>query len=160
MSLAVAANLCQLADVIYRKNPSVKEIDFFSAQDNAILGMAEYVALSNMRDGTDNANKEGNFLVTASQMPFTEYHHCPGTTMQGDDNLHTTISELYRGECRPGWEIIIAHYKSLGKGFVYSKQIADKIRPEGGAGEPINRYGHNSGAFDQIGWGTLMLYQE
>ena len=37
--------------------------------------------------------------------------------------------------------------------------MADKIRPEGGSGEGLNRYGDNSGAFDQLGWCTLMLYQ-
>lgn len=34
------------------------------------------------------------------------------------------------------------------------------MRPEGGVGETANRYGSNSGAFDQLGWATLMLYRE
>ncbi|MBQ9669046.1 MAG: alginate lyase family protein [Prevotella sp.] len=159
MSLAVCAHLCQMAYSLYQQNPSVKELDFFAADDNAVLKMAEYVALSNLRNGTDDANKTGSFLVTATQMPFTEYHHCPGASSATDDNLHTQLSETDRGGARPGWEIILAHYKSLGSGFVYTKQMADKIRPEGGAGEPANRYGMNSGAFDQIGWNTLMLYK-
>ena len=157
MSLAVCAHLCQMAASLYEGNPMVKELDFFGADDNAVLHMAEYVALSNLRDGSDNANTSGNFIIEASKMPFTEYHHCPGSSAT-DDNLHTMLSVEQRGGCRPGWEIIVAHYKKLGSGFVYSKKMADKIRPEGGAGEPANRYGSNSGAFDQIGWGTLMLY--
>ena len=65
------------------------------------------------------------------------------------------------GEVRPGWEILYNHYartKGLGSGYKYAKQLADKMRPEGGSGDA--RYGANSGAFDQLGWGTLMLYQE
>ena len=38
------------------------------------------------------------------------------------------------------------------------RQFAEKLRPEGGPGDA--RYGNNSGAYDQLGWGTLMLYQE
>jgi len=33
------------------------------------------------------------------------------------------------------------------------------MRPEAGA-DGSSRYGTNSGAFDQLGWGTLMLYRE
>ena len=159
MSTAVCLHLCQMAWSLYQGNPNVKELDFFSAEDNAVLHMAEYVALSNLRNGTDNANAVGTFLVTAQQMPFAEYHHCPGSSAAGDDNDHIQLSEEQRGGARPGWEIVLARYKSLGSGFAYSKMMADKIRPEGGAGEPLNRYGTNSGAFDQIGWNTLMLYQ-
>ena len=160
MSTAVCLHLCQMAWSLYQGNPDVKELDFFSADNNAVLHMAEYVALSNLRDGTDNANSVGTFLVTSQQMPFTEYHHCPGSSASGDDNDHIQLSEEQRGGARPGWEIVLNRYKSLGSGFVYSQMMADKIRPEGGAGEPLNRYGTNSGAFDQIGWNILMLYQE
>lgn len=158
MSTMVCLHLCQMAYSLYQLNPTVKELDFFAAEDNAVLHMAEYVALSNLRDGTDNANQTGTFLVTATQMPFTEYHHCPGASSSSDDNLHIQMADdTSRGSIRPGWEIILAHYGT--NGTKYAKQMADKIRPEGGAGEPANRYGNNSGAFDQIGWNTLMLYQ-
>ena len=156
MSMAVCAHLCQMAYSLYQQNKTVEALDFFAANDNAVLHMAEYVALSNLRQGTDNKNAEGQFIVTAQQMPFAEYHHCPGASNATDDNLHTQLSETDRGGARPGWEIIVAHYSS---GNVYSKRMADKIRPEGGAGEPANRYGNNSGAYDQIGWNTLMLYK-
>ena len=165
MSTMVCGTLCQLAYSLYRQNPSVEKLDFFAANNNAVLHMAEYVALSNLRDGTDRRNATGVFLVTAATMPFTEYHHCPGASSAGDDNLHTQMTEEQAsgkprtGETRPGWEIFLAHYKDLGTGYKYVKQMADKIRPEGGAGEQENRYGDNSGAFDQLGWNTLMLYQ-
>ena len=155
MSMAVCAHLCQIAYQLYLKNPSVTKLDFFAAEDNAVLHMAEYVALSNLRNGMDNANKTGNYIIAATQIPFTEYHHCPGASSSSDDNDHITLSEEQRGGCRPGWEIILAHYGN--NGTAYTKKIADKIRPEGGAGDA--RYGSNSGAFDQIGWNTLMLYK-
>ena len=159
MSTAVCLHLCQMAWSLYQQNPLVTQLDFFSAEDNAVLHMAEYVALSNLRDGSDNANNTGTFLVTAQQMPFAEYHHCPGASSADDDNLHIQLSEEQRGGARPGWEIVLNRFRNNGSGFTYSKMMADKIRPEGGAGEPEARYGVNSGAFDQIGWNTLMLYQ-
>ena len=55
---------------------------------------------------------------------------------------------------------IYAKVANVGSGYTYAKQFADKLRPEGGVGEPENRYGTNSGAFDQLGWATLMLYRE
>ena len=66
-----------------------------------------------------------------------------------------------RGSCRPGWEIYYNHYAKvlgLSSGYKYAKQFADKMRPEAGTGD-TDRYGDNSGAFDQLGWGTLMLYR-
>ena len=53
-----------------------------------------------------------------------------------------------------------AKIKGLSSGYKYAQILADKMRPEGGAGETANRYGSNSGAFDQLGWATLMLYRE
>ena len=47
--------------------------------------------------------------------------------------------------------------KGLTSGYIYVQKMANKLRPECGAGD--SRYGDNSGAFDQLGWGTLMLYR-
>ena len=156
MSTAVCLHLCQMAYSLYQKNPTVSQLDFFAAEDNAVLHMAEYVALSNLLDGNDNANKVGSYIIPTYQMPFNEYHHCPGGN-RDDDNDHVQLSDEQRGGCRPGWEIILNRFRIQGTGFVYSKRMADKIRPEGGSGD--SRYGSNSGAFDQLGWNTLMLYQ-
>lgn len=156
MSTAVCLHLCQMAYSLYQKNPSISQLDFFTAENNAVLHMAEYVALSNLLDGSDNANSTGSYLIPAYQMPFAEYHHCPGGN-RDDDNDHIQLSDEQRGGCRPGWEIILNRFRGQ-SGFIYSQRMADKIRPEGGSGD--SRYGSNSGAFDQLGWNTLMLYQE
>ena len=161
MSAAVAANLAQMAWTLYQTNPSVGQLDFFSAKDNALMQMAEYVALSNLRNGSDNANKEGSWLVAASQMPFEQFVYCIGCTCKDKNHgaTHTVCADdTGRGSMRPGWEIFYAHYKSV-SGHKYLEQAAQKLRPEGGAGEGAGRYGDNSGAFDQLGWATLMLYQ-
>ena len=161
MSTAVAGNLAQMAWALYQSNPSVKELDFFSAKDNALLQMAEYVALTNLRSGTDNANKEGSWLIAAAQMPFEKFVYCIGCTCKDKNHgsTHTQCADdTGRGGMRPGWEIFYAHYKST-PSHKYVEQAASKLRPEGGAGEGLNRYGDNSGAFDQLGWATLMLYQ-
>ena len=168
MSLAVTANLCQMAYTLYQFNKDVDQLDFFAANDNAVMKMGEYVALCNLKDGTDNANEQGAWVINSmDQMPFTVYEYCqPGCGCR--DTKHGAVHEMPagdeqsgHGEVRPGWEILYNHYartKGLGSGYKYAKQLADKMRPEGGSGDA--RYGANSGAFDQLGWGTLMLYQE
>ena len=166
MSAMVAANLAQMAYSLYENNKlnaDVSKLDFFAADDNALMKLGEYVALSNLRNGSDDANKEGQWIVNASDMPFNKYVYCTGCTCK-DKNHGATHTQLAddsgRGGVRPGWEILYNHYnkvKGLTSGFKYVKQMADKMRPECGAGD--SRYGSNSGAFDQLGWGTLMLYR-
>ena len=156
MSTAVCLHLCQMAYSLWQQNASITQLDFFTAEENAVLHMAEYVALSNLLNGNDNANSTGSYLIPAAQMPFKEYHHCPGGN-RDDDNDHMQLSDEQRGGCRPGWEIILNRFRGQ-SGFIYSQTMADKIRPEGGSGD--SRYGSNSGAFDQLGWNTLMLYQQ
>lgn len=165
MSAMVAANLAQMAYTLYTKNPTVTQLDFFSANDNALLKMGEYVALSNLRNGTDNANKDGQWIIAATEMPFNTYYYCVDCTCRDKKHgaTHTQLAnDERRGGIRPGWEIYYTHYKrikGMSSGFAYVKQFADKLRPECGVGEAQNRYGTNSGAFDQLGWGTLMLYR-
>ena len=159
MSMMVTAELCQMAWSLYQANPSVPQLDFFSASDNAVLKMGEYVALSNLKSGTDKENKEGAWLVSQSKMPFEKFVYCTNCTCRDKNHgaTHTMMADdAGRGGVRPGWEILLAHYKGV-SGHKYIQQMADKLRPEGGSGD--NRYGGNSGAFDQLGWNTLMLYQ-
>ena len=169
MSTAVAANLCQTAYSLYQSNTSVPELDFFATDDNAIMKMGEYVALFNLKEGgSDNANQTGTWLMTqAENMPFTEYHYCVDCTCQDKNHgaIHTVAAnDEGRGKPRPGWEIFYNHYahvKGLESGYVYAQKYAERLRPEGGPGEAnTERYGTTSGAFDQLGWCTLMLYRE
>lgn len=164
MSAMVAANLAQIAYTLYTYNAGIEQLDFFAAEDNALLHLGEYVALSNLRNGTDNANEEGTWIIAATSIPFQTYNYCVGCTCKDQSHgaVQTQVADdTGRGGVRPGWEIYYNHYHriaGLSSGFTYVKQFADKMRPECGAGD--DRYGSNSGAFDQLGWGTLMLYQE
>lgn len=164
MTVAVTANLCQMAYTLYQSNPSVEKLDFFKANDNAIMAMGEYTALFNLKDGSDNANSLGAWLITADKMPFNKYEYCVNCacTNKTHGATHTGVADdTGRGGIRPGWEILYNHYakvKGISSGYKYAKQMADKMRPEGGVGD--SRYGSNSGAFDQLGWGTLMMYRE
>jgi hypothetical protein len=160
MSVGVTANICQMAWTLYQSNPTVKELDFFAANDNAIMKMGEYVALFNLRNGNDNKNASGSWLVSTSQMPFEKFEYCINCSCRDKNHgaIQTQAADEQRGSIRPGWEILLAHYKNV-SGHKYIEQMANKIRPEGGSGEPEMRYGDNSGAFDQLGWCTLMLYQ-
>lgn len=164
----------QMAYSLYEQNKlnaDAAKLDFFAANDNALLKLGEYVALSNLRNGSDNANKEGQWLVNASDMPFNKYVYCTGCTCKDQNHgaAHVALADNKvengketggRGEVRPGWEIFYNHYakvKGLTSGYIYAEKMAKKLRPECGAGD--SRYGDNSGAFDQLGWGTLMLYR-
>lgn len=167
MSAMVTANLAQMAYSLYEQNKlnaDAAKLDFFAANDNALLKLGEYVALSNLRNGSDNANKEGQWIVAAANMPFNKLEYCVGCSCRDKNHsaVHTSLADdAGRGSVRPGWEIYYNHYakvKGLTSGFIYVKQMADKMRPECGSGD--SRYGNNSGAFDQLGWSTLMLYRQ
>ena len=161
MAIVVAAQLAQSAWALYEDNPDYMELDYFSSNDQALLRMAEYNAMANLKDGTHadivaTGKQGGNWLYTVAQIPFTvagpwcsNKSHEAGKTQNG-------FGEQDRGQLRPGFEIFYKHYKNDACYFV--KKFADVNRPECGSGDA--RYGSNSGAFDQIGWGTLMLYQE
>lgn len=164
MSIAVTGNLCQMAYTLKKCNPSINELDFFAANDNALMKMGEYTALFNLRNGSDQLNQNGAWLVAAKNMPFKEYKYCVSCSCSsGHSAIHTSVADdTGRGNLRTGWEIYYNHYaktKNLGQGYKYIKMAADKMRPEGGA-DGNSRYGTNSGAFDQLGWCTLMLYKE
>lgn len=92
-------------------------------------GMFEYVAAYNL-GGT---------------VPYTPYNNC--------DNVNqSVISSTSRGDTRPSWELLYAHYVQLqGLQSPAIEAYAQKGRPEGGGGD----YGPNSGGFDQLGFGTL-----
>ncbi len=162
MSTAVTYNLAQMAYTLYKQNTSVSKLNFFAANDNAIIKMGEYVALFNLRDGSDQANSAGSWLISAKNMPFKTYYYCVDCTCKDKNHsaTHTQVADdTGRGSLRPGWEIVVAYCKDNGfGGFKYAKMAADKMRPEGGV-DGSSRYGTNSGAFDQLGWGTLMLYK-
>lgn len=92
-------------------------------------------------------------MVDATKMPFNTYKYCIDCTCKDKNHgvVQTTLATDSRGRLRPGWEIFYCHYakvKGLSSGFTYVKAFADKLRPEAGAGD-TDRYGDNSGAFDQ-----------
>lgn len=152
--VSLAAELCQMAHNV--------GIDFWGMKDNKVLAMCEYTAKYNSRPA-------GTYLTTS--MPFTTYEYCQpgcGCSNQSHGSVHTQISPDGRGTVRPCWELIYAHYakvKGLPENAVYySKLFARQLRytdgtltGDGGAGD--SRYGSNSSAFDQIGWGTLLFYR-
>lgn len=164
MSAVVTANLCQIAYTLYKDNRNVPELNFFDADGNAIIKMGEYVALTNLRDGNDRNNSSGNWLLEATSIPFTTYEYCVDCSCNNKSHseIQTAFDDEGRGQVRPGWEIYRSYVVENGLENIsrYVTQFADKLRPEGGAGESENRYGNNSGAYDQLGWSTLMLYRE
>lgn len=159
MALAVVAQLCQSAKALYSYNPKITDLDFYGAKNNAVLHGAEYIALTNLRQGRKNDNSDGAWLIGVDRIPFKSVGPwCTGGDNHEASHVHSAFSTVGRGTVRPHWEMIVAHYKALGLPCLYAETFAEKMRPEGGSGD--SRYGGNSGAFDQVGWSTLMLYTE
>ncbi|PCH05785.1 Chondroitin AC/alginate lyase [Penicillium occitanis (nom. inval.)] len=109
--------------------------DLFAAVGNAFLNGAEYVSKYNV--GYD--------------VPYTPY-----VSYEGDQ---TVISSASRGDARPGYELLYAHYNDLkGLNASWTGKYRDYVNSnitagvEGGGGN----YGPNSGGFDGLGFGTLL----
>lgn len=165
MAIVVAAQLAQSAWSLYEANPEYTDLDYFSSNNQALLRMAEYNAMANLKDGTHaditiqggSAVQGGNWLYNLAQIPFTPVGKWCSNPNHEAGKMQEVFGEKDRGQLRPGYEIYYKHYGSQTDSY-FVKRYAAVQRPECGAGDP--RYGVNSGAFDQIGWGTLMLYQE
>ena len=122
--------------------------------------MAEYNAMANLKDGTHadvaaTGAQGGNWLYSIAEIPFTPVGKWCSNPNHEAGKMQESFGEKERGQLRPGYEIFYRHYKNDASYFI--KKYAEVQRPECGSGDA--RYGVNSGAFDQIGWGTLMLYQ-
>jgi hypothetical protein len=83
-------------------------------------------------------------------VPFTTYTW--GSGQNCAQQQQTVISSASRGQDRPVWALIHAHYAGR-RGLVVPNVTAymTRVRPEGGGGD----YGSTSGGFDQLGFGTL-----
>ena len=152
--VSMAAELCRMAQNV--------GLNFWDADNERIRAMFEYTAKYNVK-------VNGAFITTS--MPFTRYEYCPDGCGCEDHNhgaTHTGISPDGRGTERPCWDLIYAHYVKEAKkdpsACYYTKLFAQQLRytngkltGDGGAGD--SRYGVNSSAFDQLGWGTLLFYQ-
>ncbi len=164
MAIVVAAQLGQSAWSLYEANPDYPDLDYFSSNNQALLRMAEYNAMANLKDGTHaditiqggSAVQGGNWLYNLAQIPFTPVGKWCSNPNHEAGKMQAVFGEKDRGQLRPGYEIYYKHYGSQADSY-FVKRYAEVQRPECGSGDP--RYGGNSGAFDQIGWGTLMLYQ-
>ena len=151
---SMSAELCQMAWNI--------GLDFWGMEDNKMLAMFEYTAKYNVKPN-------GTYICTS--MPFTHYSYCPptcGCSNKSHGAEHEVVSDSGRGTIRPCWDLIYAHYRHAAKidadKLYYVKLFADQLRytdgvlaGDGGSGD--SRYGSNSSAFDQIGWGTMMYYR-
>ena len=105
MSVAVTANLCQMAYTFYLGNKSVPQLDFFAANDNVVMKMGEYTALFNLRNGSDQMNTNGAWLLAKDQMPFNTYKYCVDCSCSNKSHgvTHTSVADdTGRGSLRPG----------------------------------------------------------
>jgi hypothetical protein len=107
--------------------------DLFAYESNRILAGSEYCAKYNVGD----------------DVPYTSYTN--------SDVTQSVISNSSRGNIRPAWELLYAHYhdlkglNALNTGLMRDLVNSDSGGAEGGGGN----YGTTSGGFDQLGYGTL-----
>lgn len=152
--ISMCAELCQMAWNV--------GLDFWGMNGCRVLPMCEYTAKYNVKP-------DGEYICET--MPFTHYSYCPsgcGCANHSHGAEHDVVSAVGRGTVRPGWDLIYSHYRHIrnesGDNVHYVKLFADQLRStdgvltgDGGPGDA--RYGTNSGAFDQLGWGTMLFYQ-
>lgn len=86
----------------------------------------------------------------------------PYTTYSNSLATQTVISSADRGEVRPVWELLYAHYGMVkGQNASWTESIRDYVvEMSGGAEGGGKDYGPNSGSYDQLGYGTLMFRLE
>jgi hypothetical protein len=106
--------------------------DIYGYENNRFLAGAEYVAKSNLLDGT------GAFYT----VPFFTNVNKQGT--------QSVLSTAGQGHRRPIWESVYNHYANrLGVATPYTALQAIQMRPEGDAGNG-----------DQLGFGTLTFTRD
>mgnify|MGYP000974555873 CR=1 FL=1 len=114
------AHLAEACEIAWNQG-----VDLYCADDNRLLKGFEYTAQYNL----------------GQEVPFVPYTDTTGK------NKAKVISPEGRGNLRPIWEMVWNHYENRrGIPTPYSKQAAEKIRPEGAAW----------GA-DHPGFGTLLF---
>ena len=147
---AICAELCRMAQNV--------GLDFWGAEDGRVLAMFEYTAKWNVKPN-------GTYICTT--MPFTTYEYCINCSCKDHSHgvTHTQVSADGRGTIRPCWDLIYSHYvKEKGLEAYYTGLFAKQLRYTddtltGDCGAGDSRYGTGSGAYDQLGWGTLLFYQ-
>ena len=85
-------------------------------------------------------------------------HDVPYTTYRSYVT-QPVISDSGRGNVRPMWELLYAHYSGLkGLNASWSKAYRDLTVSDGGGAEGGGgNYGPDSGGYDQLGFGTLLF---
>ncbi len=127
--------------------------DLFAYDNHRMIAMAEYIAKYNT-PRIDNPTGDGDFLHPTNSLPYTMYIWCPDSNNKTGER--TELGAGGRGTKRPGWEIYLNYAKKNGFKTVYIDEMANYLRPDGGAGE----YDKNTGGFDQLGCSTLMFYRQ
>jgi hypothetical protein len=111
--------------------------DLYSYWNNRFLSGAEYVAKFNL--GYD--------------VPYQPYAW--GTGQAGSWKSQPDISYDGRGNVRPVWELVYAHYVNrMGIAAPFTTQSVAKVRPEDGA------IASSPSSFDQFGFGTLTFVRD
>ncbi|GAP88560.1 putative GPI anchored protein [Rosellinia necatrix] len=115
-----------------------QDVDLFGLLSNRILAGAEYVAAYNL-----------NYTV-----PYTEYTN--------SDVTQSVISNGSRGNVRPTWELLYAHYAEVKNvSAPYTLEFRDwVVEKSGGAEGGGGDYGSTSGGYDQLGYGTLLFRRD
>lgn len=149
LCVSLMGSLCQMAYNIGE--------DLFAFDNNRVLAMTEYVGKYNLlKEGVNSTTgADADFVYSRNGFPYTLYNNGEGDypTLSYDETRKGN-GEVSRGTQRPGWDLIYNHYaKVKGVSTIYSKEFADRMRPDGGGGH----YGPNSGGFDQLGFSTLMF---
>lgn len=136
MAVGLAVDICQIA---WNQGD-----DLFSYMDNRLAAGIEYVAAYNSNS------------IEAEQLPWTNYAYCDVRCNDGLGWVQTGINGGGRGNDRPYWDRILAHYEGIkGLSMPYSRAMKKRYNVDGGGGD----YSQNSGGFDHLGFSSLTCFR-
>jgi hypothetical protein len=106
--------------------------DLYGWNNNTLLAVSEYVCKYNVQPLTNT-------------VPYHTFMNC-------HQDLQTVPGAGWRGNARPGWDLICNHYANRqGIAAPYTLEMARQQRPDGMA----LKAGQTGGIFDQVGFTTL-----
>jgi hypothetical protein len=158
------ATLCvSLIGVFSQMAKNIGE-DVFTYDNNRVLSMCEYVGKYNYGEtetgSVSNSWTLSNFKYDISKLPYSMYENCTGNSWPSMSYEEHKNNNDTRGSVRPSWELIHRLAADYNLSNIYTEMWVNKMREnatrgysDGGAPD----YGHNSGGYDQLGWGTLMF---
>lgn len=130
LSIALVTQICEMA--------WNQGVDLYGYDNNRVLAACEYSA-------------KGNLIESG-----TSYYSVPFARYSMPGQVHLAFSTGGIGNRRPAWALIYNHYVNrMGLAAPYTQKFAELVAPEQGG-----QFRQTGGAWDQLGYGTLLYSRD